>query len=262
MSAREPSTQQFIRRGIVATAVLAAVVTLVAVNPFARGDDTAEFSIVAPAMPDGVQKGTPVDMRGETVGEVCNVDNSQAGSTRIGLCIKTTAMGALTPDTAASFVSRNLFGSDALRLIPAPGQGRLAAGATLMLAQPPADYTITAAVRSAGGFTLPVLTPKLTELVNEASDVAIRMAPFLTAGLVAMQTMERGNITALTRQMPMIADVVLPTAAGVGTATACGTSRRTMRTSSAARSRSKARRSASASCWTRSTATWASRTIS
>ena len=128
MSAREPSTQQFIRRGIVATAVLAAVVTLVAVNPFARGDDTAEFSIVAPAMPDGVQKGTPVDMRGETVGEVCNVDNSQAGSTRIGLCIKTTAMGALTPDTAASFVSRNLFGSDALRLIPAPGQGRLAAG--------------------------------------------------------------------------------------------------------------------------------------
>ena len=58
----------------------------------------------------------------------------------------------------------------------------------------------------AGGFTLPVLTPKLTELVNEASDVAIRMAPFLTAGLVAMQTMERGNITALTRQMPMIAD--------------------------------------------------------
>ena len=41
-----------------------------------------------------------------------------------------------------------------------------------MLAQPPRTTRSPQRVRSAGGFTLPVLTPKLTELVNEASDVA------------------------------------------------------------------------------------------
>ena len=150
MSAREPSTRQLVTRGVAATAVIALVAIAAACNPFAGDGNIAELSIVAPAMPDGVQKGTPVDMRGETVGEVCKVDNSQAGSTRIGLCIDSTAMAALTPDTAASFVSRNLFGSDALRLIPTPDGQHLGEGATLMLTQPPADYTITAAVRSAG----------------------------------------------------------------------------------------------------------------
>ena len=128
MSAREPSTRQLVTRGVAATAVIALVAIAAACNPFAGDGNIAELSIVAPAMPDGVQKGTPVDMRGETVGEVCKVDNSQAGSTRIGLCIDSTAMAALTPDTAASFVSRNLFGSDALRLIPTPDGQHLGEG--------------------------------------------------------------------------------------------------------------------------------------
>ena len=143
-------------------------------------------------MPDGVQRerrSTCADRR-----EVCNVDNSQAGSTRISLCIKTTAMGALTPDTAASFVSRKPVRVRCAALDPHPARAASPAGATLMLAQPPGVHDHCSGPQRRR-FHAAGPHAQADRAGQRASDVAIRMAPFLTAGLVAMQTMERGNIT-------------------------------------------------------------------
>lgn len=202
---REPSASTLRNRGLITVAVLAVVIGLVAWNPF-TSDDRVRFSIVAPTLPDGIREGVPVDVRGETVGEVCDLDLSRQDSTRVVVCVEPSATPELTDEAAVSFVSRNLFGSDALRLTPT-GVGRpISAGSTLALPQAPADYTITATVRSAGAFTLPVLTPELSGLLNQVSDTTIRLAPFLTAATITLQTMDRGHATDLTGMLPVLAD--------------------------------------------------------
>ncbi|MCF8603472.1 MlaD family protein [Gordonia sp. HY442] len=205
---REPSAKTLRARGVLAVVVAAVVIAVVAVNPFAGPDDRMRFSIVAPSVPDGIRVGVPVDVRGETVGEVCDVDLSRSDSTRIVACVNSSATGELTDDAVVSFVSRNLFGSDALRLTPSGTGSRVASGSVLTLKDPPSNYTITATVRSAGSFTLPVLTPELSDLLGQVSDTTTRLAPFLTAATVTMQTMQRGDVTRLTSMMPTIDDAL------------------------------------------------------
>ena len=122
MSAREPSTQQFIRRGIVATAVLAAVVT-------PRGGQSCSPAATTPrsffdrrARHAGRRPEGNAGRHARRDGEVCNVDNFAGRLHPHRPVHQDDGDGALTLDTAASFVSRNLFGSDALRLIPAPAR--------------------------------------------------------------------------------------------------------------------------------------------
>lgn len=204
-------------RGAIAVAAVAAVVAVVAINPFADRDAAVEFSIVSPSLPDGIRDGVPVDIRGETVGEVCRIDISRPDVTRVVVCVDSSAMGELTDAAAVSFVSRNAFGSDAVRLTPAATGRPLTTGSVLTLRQPPGDYTITATMRSAGAVTLPVLTPQLGELLTQVSDATIRLAPFLTAGTVLLQTLQRGEVDQLTGRLPTVADALDGAAqAGVG----------------------------------------------
>nr|WP_132992706.1 MlaD family protein [Gordonia zhaorongruii] len=205
---REPSTKALRVRGLIVVVVAACLIAVIAVNPFAGPDDRMRFSITAPSLPDGIRVGVPVDVRGETVGEVCALDLSRPDSTRIEVCVNSSATGELTDDAVVSFVSRNLFGSDALRLNPTQSGAPVTSGSVLELAEPPANYTITATVRSAGSFTLPVLSPKLSDLLSQVSDTTIRLSPFLTAATVALQTMQRGDVTRLTSMMPTIDDAL------------------------------------------------------
>ncbi|MGV9826383.1 mammalian cell entry protein [Gordonia sp. NPDC003429] len=217
---REPSSRSLRMRGIVAVLVAAAVVALLVLKPFSGGPDTVRFAIDAPSLPDGVQEGIPVDIRGETVGSVCGLDVSRRDVTRMEVCVRPDAMGELTQDTAVSFVSRNLFGSDAVRLNPTGSGSPVTGGSVIALAQPPSDYTMTATVRSAGSFTLPVLTPELTALLNQLSDTTIRMAPFLTSAMVALQTLQRGQTSRLAPLLPTAADALNGVgAAGAGAIT-------------------------------------------
>ncbi|MBE7191702.1 MAG: mammalian cell entry protein [Gordonia polyisoprenivorans] len=190
---REVSRGRQRMRGVVTVVVVVVVGVLFVVNPFAGDGDMVRFSIVAPEVPDGVQDGVPVDIRGETVGSVCGIDLSDPEKTRVDVCVRRPAMGELTQDAGVSFVSRNLFGSDALQLRPNSGGSRLSGGSVLAMSQSPADYTITATVRSAGAFTLPVLTPQLDQMLKQVSSTTIRLAPFLTATTVALQTLQQGQ---------------------------------------------------------------------
>lgn len=204
---REVSTGSLRLRGLIAVGLVIAIVALVAVDPFG-GDDRIRFSIVAPTLPDGIRDGVPVDVRGTTVGEVCGLDISRRDSTRISVCVDRSATGEITDQMPVSFVSRNLFGSDALRLTPTGIGGRVSEDSTIVLSAPPSDYTITATVRSAGGFTLPVLTPELSELLDQVSDTTISLAPFLTAATVTLQAMQRGDVTELTGELATVADAL------------------------------------------------------
>ncbi|GAB35475.1 hypothetical protein [Gordonia otitidis] len=216
--ARELSPASLRKRGVVAVLVVVAVVALFIVNPFGGGDDTVRFAIDAPSLPDGVQEGVPVDIRGETVGEVCGLDISRRDVTRMEVCVDTSAMGELTENTEVSFVSRNLFGSDAVRLNPTGSGPAVTGGSVIALAQAPSDYTVTATVRSAGSFTLPVLSPQLSDLLNQLSDTTVRLSPFLTAATVTLQTVQQGQRTRLSALLPTAADVF----SGVGAAGAGG----------------------------------------
>lgn len=211
-SAREPSAGTLRVRGLAAIAVAVGVVVLLIVKPFSGSAEMVEFSIVAPSLPDGIQNGLPVDVRGETVGSVCGIDISRRETTTVEVCVKKSQAGELTQDTAVSFVSRNLFGSDALRLSPTGTGPRLTQGGVINMAQAPSDYSVTATVRSAGSFTIPVLTPELSRLLDQVSDTTVRLAPFLTAATVTLQTLERGQTTRLSTLLPTAADAI----SGVG----------------------------------------------
>ena len=214
--ARELSPATLRKRGILAVLVAVAVVALVVLKPFSGGDDAVRFAIDAPSLPDGVQEGVPVDIRGETVGQVCGLDISRRDVTRMEVCVNRDAMGELTDNTAVSFVSRNLFGSDAVRLNPTGSGSSVTSGSTITLAQAPSDYTVTATVRSAGSFTLPVLSPQLSDLLKQVSDTTIRLSPFLTAATVTLQTVQQGQRTRLNALLPTAADAF----SGVGAAAA------------------------------------------
>lgn len=220
----EPSAGTLRVRGVVAVLVVAAVVAVALVNPFAGDDRTATVSIVAPTVPDGVQDGIPVDLRGETIGTVCGLDISDPTVTRMDLCVADSSIADLTTDVRVSFASRNLFGSDAVRLTPTPSGTPLASGDTIAMATSPADHTITAAVRSAGSFTLPVLTPELTELLGDVSDTTIRMTPFLTTATLALQTVQQAEPAPVRTLLPTTADAVDGAGdAGAGAVTALET---------------------------------------
>uniref|UniRef100_UPI003D93FB83 mammalian cell entry protein n=1 Tax=Gordonia sp. B7-2 TaxID=3420932 RepID=UPI003D93FB83 len=205
-AARGRSARTLRLRGIVTVAVLAAIVTLVVVKPFSGDDGMVEFDVLAPAVPDGIQIGVPVDVRGETIGSVCGLDTSQPYSTRLTICAERSEIGELTNDSAVSFVSRNLFGSDAVRLGPATTGVPVRAGSVIELQQAPADNTMTAIMRSAGRLTLPVLTPELTVLLRNLSDTTTRLAPFMTATTVALQTLQRGQTARIKTLLPVATD--------------------------------------------------------
>lgn len=210
--ARELSRRSLRLRGLVAVALAVAlavgIAAVVITTPFSGDDGMVQFSITAPSVPDGIQEGIPVDVRGETIGTVCGLDISRTDETRLDLCVRQSEMGELTQDAAVSFVSRNLFGSDALRLTPDDAGSGVRAGSVIALSQAPADYTMTATVRSAGSFTLPVLTPELSDLLKQVSDTSIRLAPFLTAATITLQTMQRGQTVRLRTLLPTMADAL------------------------------------------------------
>lgn len=214
---RAPSARTLRLRGIATVAVIGAVVIAVVANPFAGGhNNTIDFSIVAPSVPDGIQEGVPVVVRGESIGSVCGLDISRPDSTRVDLCVKKSEADELTDGMGISFVSRNLFGSDALQLTPGGGGQRVTGGSLLSMPQPPANYTVTAALRSAGGFTLPVLTPQLSDLLGRVGDASTRLAPFLTATTVALQTVQHGQLASLAQLLPTAADALNGIAAAGG----------------------------------------------
>ncbi|MGW4479503.1 MlaD family protein [Rhodococcus triatomae] len=220
----EPSAGTLRVRGLAAVLIAGVAGAMVVVNPFAGDDPTARFTIVTPAVPDGIQDGVPVDLRGETVGTVCGLDISDRAVTRMDVCVDDVSIGKLTVDSQVSFVSRNLFGSDAVRLAPTTSGAPLSSGDTIVMATPPSDHTITAAVRSAGAFTLPVLTPELTELLNDVSDTTIRMTPFLTTATLALQTLQQADVAPVRTLLPTTADAVDGVGeAGAGAVTALET---------------------------------------
>ena len=220
---RGPSSSTLRLRGVITVVIAAAVVALIVIRPFSGEDKTVDFTIAAPSLPDGIQKGIPVDIRGETVGTVCGLDISRPDAARVKVCVKQSQAGEITDDVAVSYASRNLFGSDALRLVPTATGNRVRTGSVISLAAAPADNTMTATVRSAGSFTLPVLTPDLSRLLTKVSDTTVRLSPFLTSAALTLQTLDRGQttgktITRLRRLMPTAADAI----DGVGEAGAGG----------------------------------------
>ncbi|HEY9311261.1 MlaD family protein [Williamsia sp.] len=217
---REPSAAKLRVRGLIAVALAVGLIVLLVVQPFSKSDEMVKFSIVAPSLPDGIQNGLPVDVRGETVGSVCGIDISHRDTTTVDVCVTKSQAGELTQDAAVSFVSRNLFGSDALRLVPTGRGTHVSQGSVITLSQAPSDYTVTATVRSAGAFTIPVLTPELSRLLHQVSDTTVRLAPFLTSATIALQTLERGQTARLSTLLPTAADAV----SGIGSAGAGGVS--------------------------------------
>lgn len=203
---RERSARTLRIRGLLTVAAIVAIVALLVVQPFSGDDGMVEFDIVAPSVPDGIQNGVPVDVRGETIGTVCDLDISRPDSTRLTICAQGDHLGELTDDSQVGFVSRNLFGSDAVRLSPATTGRAVGPGSVITLAAPPADNTMTAVMRSAGGVTLPVLTPELSDLLKDLSDTTIRLAPFMTATTVALQTLQRGQTARIRTLLPGATD--------------------------------------------------------
>lgn len=128
----------------VAALVLAVVLTLVLRPVFDQpGADRLVFSIDTPVIGVGVEKGTPVMLRGVQVGTVEDISISGDGMPRIELDVERNGVGPLYEDFGFDFRPQNYFGVTAVNILDSGSSetGRLATGSTIRRAAA-RDYTM------------------------------------------------------------------------------------------------------------------------
>ncbi|NNH70885.1 MCE family protein [Nocardia uniformis] len=195
-------------RGLTLLAVVAVVAAVWVYKPFKSDDKGFTIDVSAPSFADGVAVGTAVQMRGFLVGEVTAIDASNPSAEVVTLHVDNQFQDQFTSAAEVRYASRTLFGSDAIDVVPSPGGEPLIPGATLAFTDAIADYTITSTVRRVGRTTIPVLTPRLSEIIKQASADATQLAPFLTAGIAILNGVYRGQTTPLEQTLPPVADVL------------------------------------------------------
>lgn len=189
-------------------AVVCVLVAVWVVKPFSSDDEGFSIDVSAPSFADGVVVGTDVEMRGFLVGEVTAIDVSNPAAEVVTLRVADRFRDQFTSALAVRYASRTLFGSDAIDVVPSSEGEPLAPGATVEFADAIADYTITSTVRRVGHTTIPVLTPRLSNIIKQASADATQLAPFLTAGIAALNGVYRGQTKPLQETLPQLANVL------------------------------------------------------
>ncbi|MGX1778830.1 MlaD family protein [Nocardia brasiliensis] len=134
---------------------------------------------------EGIGSGTAVRLDDVTVGEVSAVAAIGSGRQLLTIDLDRTQTAELTDTLTVDYAPQNLFGVSAVALRPGTGGTALRAGAVVDVAGRVTDATMGALLRQLTETSTRVLTPQLTDLVNQLSTNMRAFSPMLQA-LVAL----------------------------------------------------------------------------
>lgn len=196
-------------RGIaVVLALVAAVYTTVALASPSRAGE-ASFTIIAEGIGDGVDTSTQVRLHGLPIGTVTKI-STQSNERVLKLSVKKARLGELSTAMQTRFVSANAFGSTAIELIPQSGGQPISAGTVINYQDVVKNYTVTSVLRSSESLILDVVTPQLSDALNNAADLSNSVAPAVTAGLAVLRAWKESDPIAIERLLRTTATTLQP----------------------------------------------------
>ncbi|MFI2332788.1 Mce family protein [Nocardia rhamnosiphila] len=167
--------------------------------------DQVSFTVVTGVVGDGTAIGTPVRLRGTTIGEITDI--AAAGVDRRTLTVRVGAarLAELSTTAQPQFVSANVFGSTALEFVPAPGGEPIVAGTVLEAGDRAADHTVTAIMRDAGRAVTGLLTVRLSDAVDDSAELLRAAQGLITSALIVLRTWQRTERRPVAELLPKLA---------------------------------------------------------
>ncbi len=173
-------------------ALLIGVLTLVVVVAMAftwnavsarRGDGELQIQLRTSRTGDGVVSGAGVRLNGVQVGRIKEVESATGGTQLITLSLDGTQLYGLSDSLRVEYAPSNLFGISEVVLRRGDGGNPLRDGAIVDLtaADRVDDATMGTLLRSLSATTLTVLTPQLTEVMNQIGTEMRAFAPLVQA---------------------------------------------------------------------------------
>ncbi|WP_067889366.1 MlaD family protein [Nocardia vaccinii] len=218
LSNRGPGRWGLRARGVAAAAVL--IVAGVGAHSFGEPDRAAQAELIldVPSIGDGVDTATQVRMHGLAVGTVQRIAARGADHQVVTVAIDQARLPELSSSLQIRFVSANVFGTTAIELIPKPGGTALRDGSSLDYRSTVDNYTVTNVLRGTESILLDVVTPQLSDSLNNAADLMAALAPGFGAAVVTLRATQHVGSPPLDRVLNTTADAFARTGpiAGAG----------------------------------------------
>lgn len=203
LTPRGPGRAGLRLRGLAAvTAAAVAITAWFQLRPEPR--DQVGFTLVTTTVGDGVEPGTPVRLRGMTIGEITAIGVGGTGH-RLTVRIDAPRLAELSTATRTRFVSENVFGGTAVEFEPVPGGRPIAAGGVLEPAAGAGNYTVTGIMRDSGRAVTELLTARLTESVENSAALLDSGTGMVAAAVVLLRTWQRTEHLPVAELVPKIA---------------------------------------------------------
>lgn len=173
-------------------ALLVGVLTLVVVVAMAftwnavssrPSDNELKIQLHTSRTGDGVVSGAGVRLNGVQVGHIAQVESATGGTQLITLALDRSQLYGLSDSLRVEYAPSNLFGISEVVLQRGNGGNPLHDGAIVDLTAPDRvdDATMGTLLRSLSQTTLTVLTPQLTEVLNQIGSDMRAFAPLVQA---------------------------------------------------------------------------------
>ncbi|CAM4482092.1 MlaD family protein [Nocardia ninae] len=177
--------------GLVAVAVIVAVVAVLALQRELRTDDGMHISLHTEQVGDGILAGTPVRVDGVQVGTVTGVDPAERGTQRIGLRLDRSQLHGIDDSMRVDYAPANLFGISEIELRRGAGGSALRDDSVLDLTGANSaaifDATMGSMLRSLSASGDSVLTPQMATVISQVSHDMKAFTPLAQAIIQAAQ---------------------------------------------------------------------------
>lgn len=170
--------------GMLAICVVLAVSAFAVVDPMG-GRPSDQFGVVieSPYVGQGVVTGTALLMHGVKVGEVTRVTSLPGGGVRLAADLRRTPTAGLTDTMGIDFRPANYFGVTGINLLPGDGGQALANGSRIKTT-PSGNFTLQSLLSRLGELSHGVLTPRLLDVIQRATNYTESLDPLLETMLV------------------------------------------------------------------------------
>jgi hypothetical protein len=167
-----------------AICVVLAITAFAVVDPFG-GRPSDQFGVVieSPYVGEGVVAGTSLLVHGVKVGEVTQVSSIPGGGVRLAANLRHGPTTGLTDAMTIDFRPANYFGVTGINLVPGAG-GRALANGSIIKTTPSGNFTLQALLSRLGEISHGVLTPRLVDVIQRATQYTDGLDPLLETMLV------------------------------------------------------------------------------
>jgi hypothetical protein len=170
--------------------VIAVFAFTIGTRSSARPDDQYGVVIDSPYVGEGVVAGTALLLHGVEVGQVTDVASMPDGGVRLSADLKRGPTTGLTDAMRVDFRPANYFGITGINVEPGEGGQALTDG-SLIMTTPTGNFTLQKLLSRLGDVSDGVLTPRLIDVIERATNYTDGLNPLLETMLVVTNSLAK-----------------------------------------------------------------------